>query len=419
MLDQAEARTSTSEAHGVESDAATSRRRSYEDAESGEDSYTVQEEFNVAFMTNLFDNLDEDGSGAIDRDNLDNLVKAIDGYMEYDSYIQVLSDNIRKLDAMGLKRGQYLEIVGAWWAGMEGYYATTTHGGTYTTTQSGHGGDTESIEIDVDFFIKMFKQYDTESVKTSVLKSKIEEYSDFNPLIQELANQVEAVNNSHIELDQFSILVKQWFAVVARTSQQVVEGSVFIDLKFLTNIFDELDEDETEMCPRSDLRKQIETYVQMDSRVQLLVDMIRNLGTMVVERGEYLELVEEWLAGCGEVGVSSSSSSSHQVVASSTQSVETQEHSSSDAVSAQKAAAEKEAAEKAAAAQKAAAEKEAAEKAAADEAPAFDRSEERAQARKAADERKRAEEAQEAKFKAREEKRKAKAKAKANKGRNY
>merc|ERR1712166_1234711 len=183
--------------------------------------------------------------------------------------------------------------------------------------------------------------------------------------------------------EQFSILVHQWFAIiVASTSEHVVELSENMDLKFLAKVFDELDEDETEMCPRLDLRKRIETYVHMDSRIQLLVDMIRNLDAMIVDRDEYLVLVGEWIASCAQVG----GTGTYSVVTESS-------ISSSDA--ADKAEDKP------------------------DAGANFDRSAERAQARNQADERKRADEARDAKFKEREEKRKAKAKAKANKGRNY
>merc|ERR1712166_146458 len=60
--------------------------------------------------------------------------------------------------------------------------------------------------------------------------------------------------------------------------------SEWMNLKFLTNIFDELDEHETEICPRLDLRTKIDEFISHDSRIQSLSDKIRAIDGMIVER---------------------------------------------------------------------------------------------------------------------------------------
>ena len=180
--------------------------------------------------------------------------------------------------------------------GDESEIITTTHGHsggveTITTTYDGQG--TESVEIDIAFFVNMFEECDADRVdcvKKSVLKSKLEEYASFDSSIQDLANQVNGIKGAHIKLAQFTKIVEIWFESASCTVEQK------LGLDFMTKIFDDLDEDDTEMATRLDLRQKIDEYVPMDSQLQQLSDKIRAIDGMIVERDDYVEIVEEWLA---------------------------------------------------------------------------------------------------------------------------
>jgi len=63
----------------------------------------------------------------------------------------------------------------------------------------------------------------------------------------------------------------------------------------LMNAFDLVDEDEAELAPRLDLRKQIDTFIPAMPAVQKLSDTVRNMDAMIVEREEYEEVVKAWL----------------------------------------------------------------------------------------------------------------------------
>jgi len=63
----------------------------------------------------------------------------------------------------------------------------------------------------------------------------------------------------------------------------------------LMNAFDLVDEDEAELAPRLDLRKQIDTFIPAMPAVQKLSDTVRNMDAMIVEREDYEEVVKAWL----------------------------------------------------------------------------------------------------------------------------
>ena len=75
------------------------------------------------------------------------------------------------------------------------------------------------------------------------------------------------------------------------------EGEMFeLSLAFFESLFDSVDDDETEMVPRLDLRSRIDTFVAENTVIQGLSDTIRAMDAMIVERDEFLEICEEWLA---------------------------------------------------------------------------------------------------------------------------
>ena len=61
--------------------------------------------------------------------------------------------------------------------------------------------------------------------------------------------------------------------------------------------FDAVDPDETEFAPRLDLHKEIEKHVADCAQVQQLVDHVRNLDCMVVEKDDFEEIVQMWVDG--------------------------------------------------------------------------------------------------------------------------
>jgi len=75
------------------------------------------------------------------------------------------------------------------------------------------------------------------------------------------------------------------------------EGEMFeLSMAFCKRLFDDLDEDETEMVPRLDLRTRIDNFLAENAAIQGLSDTIRAMDAMIVERDEFLEICEEWLA---------------------------------------------------------------------------------------------------------------------------
>ena len=70
-----------------------------------------------------------------------------------------------------------------------------------------------------------------------------------------------------------------------------------MSLDDLLKVFDEVDEDETGFAPRLDLRTRVDDYIPRNARVQELSDTIRALDVMILERDDYIEIVEEWLRG--------------------------------------------------------------------------------------------------------------------------
>jgi len=62
----------------------------------------------------------------------------------------------------------------------------------------------------------------------------------------------------------------------------------------LIEAFDKLDEEGAEMAPRLDLRQSVDTFIPECVDVQELSDTVRNLDAMIVERDEYVELVDAW-----------------------------------------------------------------------------------------------------------------------------
>ena len=74
------------------------------------------------------------------------------------------------------------------------------------------------------------------------------------------------------------------------------EGEMFeLSMAFCKRLFDDLDEDETEMVPRLDLRTRIDNFLAENAAIQGLSDTIRAMDAMIVERDEFLEICEEWL----------------------------------------------------------------------------------------------------------------------------
>ena len=67
--------------------------------------------------------------------------------------------------------------------------------------------------------------------------------------------------------------------------------------KLMLDAFVAVDPDDTDFAPRLDLRQEIETYVASCAQVQQLVNHVKNLDCMVVEKDDFEEIVQEWLDG--------------------------------------------------------------------------------------------------------------------------
>jgi len=80
--------------------------------------------------------------------------------------------------------------------------------------------------------------------------------------------------------------------------EEAVESVTFeqIGKENLMKAFDDVDEDEAGIAPRLDLRKQVDTFVPRCADVQNLSDDVRALDAMIIEREEYEEVVDAWLA---------------------------------------------------------------------------------------------------------------------------
>jgi len=68
-----------------------------------------------------------------------------------------------------------------------------------------------------------------------------------------------------------------------------------LSLEFLLQIFDEVDEDGTEFASRLDLRLKVDTHIKRDPRAQSLSNAIRALDCMIMERDDFIDMVNDWL----------------------------------------------------------------------------------------------------------------------------
>jgi len=109
-----------------------------------------------------------------------------------------------------------------------------------------------------------------------------------------LPNKIKAIKHRN---DDIQASLGSLTHVIELCKPFMPKGEIFeLSMAFIETLFDELDEDETEMVPRLDLRERIDTFVAQDPSIQNLSDSIRALDAMIVERDEYLEICEAWLA---------------------------------------------------------------------------------------------------------------------------
>ena len=104
------------------------------------------------------------------------------------------------------------------------------------------------------------------------------------------AHEPEPEPEPELELEQYLVLFITRERFDAAALQEV-------SLDDLLKVFDEVDEDETGFAPRLDLRTRVDDYIPRNARVQELSDTIRALDVMILERDDYIEIVEEWLRG--------------------------------------------------------------------------------------------------------------------------
>ena len=81
---------------------------------------------------------------------------------------------------------------------------------------------------------------------------------------------------------------------LSRFAKQEVEHST-LSLDSLLQIFDKIDEDGTEFVPRLDLRLKIDSCIERDPRARALSEIIKALDCMILERDDFIEMVNNWL----------------------------------------------------------------------------------------------------------------------------
>lgn len=77
------------------------------------------------------------------------------------------------------------------------------------------------------------------------------------------------------------------------TQEEKLQSSLLRDKVIAA--FEAVDEDETDMVPRLDLRKKLDHVAKSEPRVKSLAELMKSLDQMVVERDEYEDLVDNWL----------------------------------------------------------------------------------------------------------------------------
>merc|ERR1711865_103892 len=84
-------------------------------------------------------------------------------------------------------------------------------------------------------------------------------------------------------------------AVIGSTSQQP-KGPYRASKEDLLAVWELADPEDAEIVPRSDVKAQVDILAKKDPSLRSLSRTIGNLGTMLLEKDEYEELVNEWLA---------------------------------------------------------------------------------------------------------------------------
>ena len=115
-------------------------------------------------------------------------------------------------------------------------------------------------------------------------------------LIEELASRhcagliemLQKLDTMILEREDFEALCGKWRGTLG--------GTEYSDEDLLIE-FDKVDEEETGFVPRLDLRLHLENNLLPNMpQIASLVELIKNLDTMILEKDDFEELIEEWRA---------------------------------------------------------------------------------------------------------------------------
>jgi len=150
--------------------------------------------------------------------------------------------------------------------------------------------------------IKAFDDLDEEGAEMAPrldLRKSVDSYIAICAPVQELSDTVRNLDAMIVEREEYVELVDAWLGAggdPSPISEEVPQRSKTEMAPDLIQAFDTLDAEETEMAPRLDLRKSVDEFIPQCAAVQELSDTVRGLDAMIVERDEYVELVEAWVA---------------------------------------------------------------------------------------------------------------------------
>ena len=112
--------------------------------------------------------------------------------------------------------------------------------------------------------------------------------------IVEQSSQVSQVSPRSMKEKDLEILEQRLQLARSRSPKREVEHSA-LSLDFLLQIFDEVDEDGTEFVARLDLRLRIDSCIERDPRAQSLSEIIKAMDCMILERDDFIDMVNNWL----------------------------------------------------------------------------------------------------------------------------
>jgi len=134
-------------------------------------------------------------------------------------------------------------------------------------------------------------------VATGEICDQLQTTTEDQSSVQELVQDLQKCGVMVLDDELYQFAVDAWLTAHEPEPELELEQYLEVSLDDLLKVFDEVDEDETGFAPRLDLRTRVDDYIPRNARVQELSDTIRALDVMILERDDYIEIVEEWLRG--------------------------------------------------------------------------------------------------------------------------